>query len=122
MTLDKQISMAIGAHGLWKSRLRSAVSNGIGDLKLNVVRDDHACEFGKWLHGPELDAAVKSSKHHATCADLHHRFHGAAAHVLSLIAAGHKKDAEKALADNGDFDRTSSELTRAMMAWKSAAI
>jgi len=47
--VKEQIQSAIGAHGLWKGRLKDAIQWKTGDLSVAVVRDDRACGFGKWL-------------------------------------------------------------------------
>lgn len=119
-TLEDQISAAIGAHGLWKGRLRTAIDSGSTDLTAAEIQDDHQCSFGKWLHGPELNAQDKTSRHYKTCVDLHRRFHSAAAAVLSLALQGKKQEASEALDGNGGFKRLSTELTRALMEWKAA--
>jgi Chemoreceptor zinc-binding domain len=117
VNLSEQIKFAIGAHGLWKSRLRDAVNSGKSDTTPIQVRDDHQCNFGKWLFSPEIPAAAKQSAHYRTCVDLHHRFHGSAADVLTLALAGKKEPAEKALDDHSEFARLSVELVAALMAW-----
>jgi len=117
-TLQDQISAAIGAHGLWKRRLRQAIDTGKTDMSVEVVKNDQQCAFGKWLYGPELPAAEKSSAHYKKCADLHRRFHASAAAVMSLALAGKKQEARDALEDNHDFAKISSELTRALTTWK----
>lgn len=119
-TLEDQISAAIGAHGLWKGRLRAAIESGKSDLAIEVVRDDHQCSFGKWLYGPELNTQDKNSSHYKTCVDLHRRFHTAAAGVLSLALQGKKQEASQQLDGGGDFRRFSTELTRALLEWKDA--
>ncbi len=45
------IDKAIGAHGAWKQRLADAAEGRGDDLKVDVVRADDACEFGKWFAG-----------------------------------------------------------------------
>ena len=120
MSIDSQITSAVGAHSQWKSRLRAAIASGTCDMPDNVARDDHQCAFGKWLHGTEIDATIKKSKHWETCAELHRRFHIAAAGVLSLAIAKKKQEASKALEDDQEFSKLSFELTKAMMAWKAA--
>lgn len=119
-TLKDQISDAIGAHGLWKGRLRAAIDSGKSELSIDAVRDDHQCSFGRWLYGPELNAQDKNSSHYKTCADLHRRFHTAAATVLSLALQGKKQEASQALDGHGDFKKLSTELTRALMEWQGA--
>lgn len=117
-TLEDQISAAIGAHGLWKGRLRAAIDNGKSDVSIDAVGDDHQCSFGKWLYGPELNAQDKSSSQYRRCVDLHRRFHAAAAAVLSFALAGKKQEASQALEGDGDFKKVSTELTRALLDWK----
>lgn len=118
MSLEQQITAAVGAHGLWKGRLRAAVDSGKCDIAVNVARDDNQCNFGKWLHGPEIDAAAKQSKGYGTCVELHRRFHYAAAEILSLALEGRKQEAAAALGGEREFSKVSADLTRAMMAWK----
>ena len=118
--LNDQISAAIGAHGLWKGRLRAAIDSGKAEVPVDVVQDDHQCSFGKWLYGPELTGNDKTSAHYKKCADLHRRFHVAAAHVMALAVAGKRQDAAQALDGDEDFKKLSTELTRALVAWKDA--
>jgi methyl-accepting chemotaxis protein len=119
MELDEQIQAAIGAHGLWKSVLKASIASGTSEMPADVVRDDHHCSFGKWLHGPEIDAQAKKSSHYRKCTELHRRFHIAAAEIVSLAIAGKKQDASNALGEGQDFAKVSHELTRELMAWKS---
>ena len=116
--IDDQIKAAVGAHSLWKGRLRAAIDDGKTDLTVGGVRDDHQCTFGKWLHGPDLEAAAKQSKHYRECVELHRSFHQAAAAILALALAGKKQEAHTALEPGHDFDKISLNLTKAMMAWK----
>jgi methyl-accepting chemotaxis protein len=118
MNINDQISAAIGAHGLWKGRLRTAIEKGVSETPVNVVRDDRQCNFGKWLHGPELDATAKKSAHYGACVEIHRRFHSAAADVLQLAMSGKKDEASRLLAPDQPFGKISSELTREMLAWK----
>ncbi|HEX5228396.1 MAG TPA: CZB domain-containing protein [Bryobacteraceae bacterium] len=119
-TVKDQIEAAIGAHGLWKGRLRAAIDNGRSDMPVATVRDDHQCSFGRWLFGQELDNQEKKSRHYKICVDLHRRFHLAAADVMALALAGKKQEAAQALEGNRDFKALSTELTRALMVWKDA--
>ena len=118
MNLEEQIASAVGAHGLWKGRLRAAVESGVTDVPVEVARDDRQCGFGRWLHGARVDEKARRSSHYATCMELHRRFHQAAAEVLSLAVAGKKQEASKALAPDREFTRASIDLTRAMLAWQ----
>ncbi len=122
ISLGQQITAAVGAHGLWKGRLRAAVDKAASDLHTEAVRDDHQCSFGKWLHGADLDPKIKRSKHYGTCLELHRRFHVAAAEVLLLALAGKKREASGALGADGEFHKASLALTRAMLAWRAARL
>jgi hypothetical protein len=119
-THNDQIMAAIGAHGPWKGRLRAAIDSGKSDIPAKVVQDDHQCDFGKWLYRPEVGADEKKSVHYKTCADLHRRFHVAAAGIMALALNGKKQDAHNALEGDSDFAKLSGELTRALVAWKEA--
>jgi methyl-accepting chemotaxis protein len=118
VTFEEQITAAIGAHGSWKGKLRSAIDSGTYELSSSVIRDDHRCNFGKWLHDPNLSPAARTSKYFGNCVELHRRFHAAAADVVSLVEAGDRQNATKAMNTQGAFGKISSELTAEMMAWK----
>jgi len=118
MTLNDQINAAIGAHGLWKGRLKDAIRTGRSDVPVHAVSVDNQCAFGKWLQS--FDAEGRKSPNYKTCYELHRRFHVAAGDVLALALAGKRQEAERALADNSAFVNTSRDLIRAMMTWAAA--
>lgn len=111
-----EINKAVVAHGLWKLRLRMAVSSGKTEFAIETIRDDSECEFGKWLNGQTLTASDKISEEYKTVKDFHARFHGLAAQVAELAVTGKKSDAEKLLA--ADFETASVRLTSAMTVWR----
>lgn len=121
MTIQDEIRRAIGAHGMWKSRLMTAIETGTSELRPEHVCKDDACEFGRWLYGPTMAAAARRMPHYETCRTLHARFHATAADVLRLALAGSKAKATAALGPSGPFNAVSAELTTAMMAWMKAA-
>jgi Chemoreceptor zinc-binding domain len=118
--LNDQITSAIGAHGMWKNRLRAAIEAGTADLTVNVVRDDHQCTFGKWLHGANLSSEIKNSHHFRKCAEFHRRFHIVASEILSLAISGKKEEASEKMKPGQEFCRVSTELTNAMLGWKAS--
>lgn len=120
MNLSDQIQAAMGAHGVWKTRLRTAIESGVSDFSVAVVKQDNQCAFGKWLHGDELGAKMKQSPEYAKCVDLHRRFHLVTAGVLSLALEGKKAAAMKALEMNSEFAQTSSALTLHLMQWRAS--
>jgi methyl-accepting chemotaxis protein len=115
--LKQQINAAVGAHGMWKAKLRTAIESGHCDVSVAAIRDDHRCTFGSWLHGEARKAGMKNRAQYQTCVDLHKRFHGAAADVVSLALAGKKNEAQTAASAGGEFGRASAELTTAMLIW-----
>ena len=118
MAAVEEINKAIGAHGMWKQRLREAINTGTSDFTVERVRPDSLCDFGKWLYS--LPAHDQASLHWKTVRELHGKFHLAAAHVLGLAVGGHKQHAERELDTGSNFTKISAELTSAMMKWKSS--
>ena len=115
----EQIDKAIGAHGMWKARLRQAIDTGKSEFKPEVVRTDHACDFGKWLFG-DISPELKQSIQYPTVVKYHAEFHAEAGRVLQLAVAGKKADAEAALSASSKFASISAALTSTMMEWKRA--
>ena len=119
MTTQDQINAAIGAHGIWKARLKTAIEKGASEFSPSDVAHDDRCDFGKWLYGAAATSA-KSSPHYSKCVELHRQFHTVAARVLSLAVGGKKDEAARAMNLQGDYAQASAALTKEMMNWKSA--
>lgn len=117
MSLQDEIKHAIGAHGLWKNRLHSAIESGKSEFSPEQVSHDNNCDFGKWLHGPSLSSVVKHKAEYEACRHLHADFHREASHVLKLALDGHKDQARSAMGTSGKFAEISGNLTSAMMKW-----
>lgn len=114
--LANQINNAIGAHGSWKIKLRSAVKSGQTNHSIQETRCDNKCAFGAWLHGVEIDNATRQSIAFRVVKRLHVEFHVSAAEVLQLVTKGHLKDAEEFL--NTDFSARSAKLVLALQKWQ----
>lgn len=112
----QQINDAIGAHGQWKLRLRTAISTGRSEVTPMVARCDDQCAFGKWIHGPKIDPAVKTGLPFQVVKRLHAEFHQSAGTVLSLALSGDAKGAQKML--DSDYGDRSEKLVRALSKWK----
>ncbi len=117
--MQNEISAAIAAHSVWKSRLRTAIDSGKSEFSPAVVAQDNHCDFGKWLHDTAA-TSLKNSPHYGKCEELHRQFHASAAKVLSLALSGKKDEAHRSMDLNGDYDVASTALTKAMMDWKAA--
>ena len=120
MNLSDQIRAAMGAHGLWKTRLRTAIDSGVSDFSVAVVKQDNQCAFGKWLYGDGLDPQLKKSPEYLRCVDLHRRFHLVTAGVLSLALEGKKTAAMNAMELNSEFAQISAALTLHLMEWRAS--
>ena len=118
MIHSKEIVNAIGAHGNWKQRLRRAIETGRSDITFDKIRYDNHCDFGKWLHS--LSSYEKKSFHWIKIQQLHAKFHTEAARLIELALYGRQKEALDAMGLGTDFARYSSELTMAMVQWKSS--
>ena len=114
-----EINKAIGAHGMWKTRLTTAIDNGNSDVTPEQTEVDNQCAFGKWLHS--LPPSEHNSEHYRKVQTLHAAFHKEAAKVLRLALNGKKPEAKQAMAGGGSFATASANLTSAMMAWQKAS-
>lgn len=114
----QEIEKAVGAHGMWKNRLKQAIDTGKLETPLATIRTNNQCAFGKWLYGPTVTAQDKASEHYKTVVELHTQFHKIAAQVAELATNGKKSEAEKMLGPDGEFAKLSSKLTAAMISWK----
>jgi methyl-accepting chemotaxis protein len=110
-----EIQLAIGAHGLWKQRLTSAIATGRSEFTPDKIRSDALCDFGKWLHS--LPESERASEHWNKVHSLHERFHQESAAVLKAALAGRKEEASAAMARGSAFTLISMRLTAAMMEW-----
>jgi hypothetical protein len=113
-----ELAKAIGAHGMWKTRLKQTIDTGKTDISVDTIRQDNQCAFGKWLHGASISAQDKTSNHYRTVKDLHAEFHKCAARVADQALAGNRAEADRLLSLGGEFTDISDRLTSAMMEWK----
>jgi methyl-accepting chemotaxis protein len=118
MSFEDEIGKAIGAHGVWKMRLRTAIDSGKADARAADVAKDNVCAFGQWLYGPSLSPALKASADYNTVRKLHADFHKCASKVIECVGIGDKAKADALMA--GDYAKVSGDLTSAMMKWKAA--
>ncbi len=112
--LAGQIKEAIGAHGLWKQRLKTAIHSGTSEIRLEDARRDDKCEFGKWLNGT---AALHASSHYAGIKELHRKFHEEVGHALEAALVGNRAKAEAMVETGSAFAKASIALTAAMVDW-----
>lgn len=116
-TLADAVTAAISAHGAWKTHLSIAIGSGQSRFQVADARRDDGCPFGQWLQG---DASLRAAPPYAGVKALHARFHLEAAKVLATALDGKKDEARAAMAPGSAFDATSSELVKALIAWRAA--
>ena len=110
------INNAIGAHGRWKMRLRTAIAQGKGEVTSKIACCDDQCAFGKWIYGPDLAAPVKAAVPYQVIKRLHAEFHQSAGSVLAYVE---NRDGAKARdIMEGEFIERSEKLVRALTKWK----
>lgn len=112
----KEINDAIGAHGMWKLKLRTAISVGHSDVEPATARCNDRCAFGRWLQGSTIDRQTRAGKPYQVIHRLHTEFHHTAATVLEDALAGRKAKATELL--DGEFRERSEKLVRALNKWK----
>lgn len=108
---QQQVRAAIGAHGMWKARLRSAIDTGASSVSVADIRPDNRCEFGQWLYG-DCRGGFAAPQEWETVRALHAAFHSEAARVLEMALSGRKAEAEKAMGLGGAFSHASSALVK----------
>lgn len=115
-SMIKEITNAIGAHGAWKMRLRTAISLGTSEMQPGHVRCDDRCDFGKWIHGSSIDVQTRAGKPYEVVTRLHREFHHTAANVLEHALNKNKAQAEHIM--QNEFTERSEKLVRALTKWK----
>jgi hypothetical protein len=115
------IRSAMVAHSAWKARLKDAITSGKSDKTVADARADNLCDFGKWLRGPDITPAVKSTTSYTRAMDLHTKFHAEAARVLEIALQGKKDAALAAMEPGSPFSRVSAELVNVLTEWQKQA-
>ncbi len=111
-----KVNDAIGAHGMWKMRLRTAIRTGKSEVNSVVAGCDNECAFGKWLYGPEISAPMRNGVPYQVIRRLHADFHRSAGQVLRHVERQEGEAAESLMA--GEFTERSEKLVRALTKWK----
>lgn len=114
--LDDSIRKAIGAHGAWKLKLKTALTTGRSELTPQIVGKDDQCEFGRWLYSQGVDAQTRAGMPYKVVKRLHGEFHQIAGRVLELSLSGKRDEATGLL--EGDFTQKSETLARALAKWR----
>lgn len=113
--IGQALQEAIGAHGVWKMRLRRAVESRSTEVPVETARRDDCCALGKLLY-ERLPAPLRNDPHYGTIRDLHRQFHAAAADALGFALDG--KAAEANAVIDGRFASASTSLSSAVTGWR----
>ena len=113
--MREAIRDALGAHGAWKLRLKTAAVTGRGDITSDHARCDDRCAFGRWLYSDTLSAGQRADKPYQVVRRLHAEFHETAADVLAAAEHGDKQKAQTIL--GSEFEFRSEILKRALVKW-----
>ena len=114
--LVEQINDAIGAHGMWKMRLRTSINSGKSDVTSAIASCDDQCNFGKWLQGRGITEDLRAGMPYTVVKRLHAEFHRSAGTVLRHVERGEAEAAQAAL--EAEFTDRSEILVRALNKWK----
>lgn len=119
VTVEGQITNAIGAHGAWKKRLLVAIAAGKHNEDVAAVALSDRCAFGKWLR--DTVPVERDVECHERALALHAEFHVEAASVLRLVSGGKLDEARSSVGPGGDFAEASRVLTAGMIRWRKIA-
>lgn len=114
--LSDTIHTAIGLHGIWITRLKTAITTGISNVTPEIAARDDCCDFGKWLYDSAIDASVRESAAYKVITRLHQEFHQSAASILTLALNGKGGEASALLTE--DFTPRSEKLVRGLTKWR----
>ena len=115
--LARTVDRFLAAHGNWKRRLEQAIDRGALDVPVETVSADDRCEFGRWLHGPDLPRQLAASSRYAEVVAAHAEFHRVAGEVARHVQAGQPDAARRMLELGGPYAAASSRLGLTMAAW-----
>jgi methyl-accepting chemotaxis protein len=107
---------AVTLHSKWKRKLRNALANHDGTLRVAEASLDHKCVLGSWIYGEgakhsALPEYIKLKYEHA-------RFHRLAGELLRKANAGQSVDEEITACSSSEFSKSSAAVVIAIMAIK----
>lgn len=119
-TRDREIDKAIGAHRIWKLKLRRALRARTLPSPVCDVCCDYNCDFGKWLLRIRREGEPIDNPHYLRVRATHAAFHREAGRIAALAEAGDFRRACAEL-DGPAYVSATMALTRSMNAWRDAA-
>lgn len=116
-----EIEKALGAHSVFKLRLKGAIEGHRCDAPFPGLKL-RECPFSKWLHGPTIAPSTKASVHYARVRDLHAQYHEAAVFATELAVRGRTDEALQEVTGAGAFSQRHKALAAAMLEWKESLV
>ncbi len=116
--MNEEISKAMDAHSLWRTRLEDAIEKGSIDVPLDIIKTDNNCAFGKWIFGNNLTDEIKNSEIFGQIKTLHAKFHIEAGKIAELAIQGKKQEALDLLNIHGEYNTISSSLMQLLIKWR----
>lgn len=105
------LETAIGAHGMYKTRLLQALEKGdLAEFAAARAGRDDLCAFGKWVH-QEVPPMLRNNPRYSKIVALHAEFHKSVATSLQLGDRGKTSEAINLV------KQATGPLTLELMAW-----
>ena len=99
----EDLEQAIGAHEVWKQRLRDTLRSGRSEIPATTACRHDLCNFGQWLD-KTIDAVPPQDRApYEVVNDLHIRFHHNVASVIASIERGNMQAAHDIMDDSCDY-------------------
>ena len=118
MPLEDQIANAIHSHARWKLELLESIESDTLSADAGDIGKDNFCAFGRWLYGSTVPKDARYDPNYIIVQFLHSKFHEYAGKVVQLLSEGKKAEASALMASNGEYTRTSDQLTATLVDWK----
>ncbi len=114
-TTATAIQKAIGAHGTWKLKFRTAARTGVRPAPLQTIAAADQCAFARvWKAlAPELEGDAGF----AAIRVLHADFHASVGRIAQCIVAGDSARVSFELGEGGSFERCSLALSNRLADW-----
>lgn len=117
--LASELRKAIGAHGAWKLRLRTAAATGSSTQSAQDAGNCCLCDFGKWLTDPMRGGGFAATVQHRVLSRIHNEFHHCAGRVVAAIESKDTVAANQLL--DQEFAQLSEHLVSGLNKWISEA-
>ena len=117
MGLLDELSTALGKHSIWKGKIKMALMKGNISEVNDFVKDNHKCEFGKWLYDDNTVAKFKQCgcyNYYDEIELLHKKVHEAATEVLREANKGNTDKALQSFDTGGEMSNIFMEFTKSI--------